>query len=47
MARWEKQKSGEVGKWEVPCFIQGCGTQSESKILSFLFLLIKGTKGMG
>ena len=47
MARWERQESDEVGKWEVPYFIQGWGTQSESKILSFLFLLIKGTKGMG
>ena len=32
--RWE---SGEVGKWKVPGFIQGWGTQGESKILSFCF----------
>ena len=34
-----------MGRWEVSGFIQGWGMQSESKILSFLFLiLIKGTK---
>ena len=32
--RWEV---GEVGRWEVPGFIQGWGTQCESKILSFCF----------
>ena len=37
MARWERQESGEVGRWEVPSFIQGWGTQGESKILSFCF----------
>ena len=51
------QESGEVGRWEVPGFIQGCGTLGGCKII-FLFLmlinrtkgglmLIKGTKGMG
>ena len=37
VARWERQDSGEVGRWEVPGFIQGWGTQGESKILSFCF----------
>ena len=23
MARWERQESGEVGRWKVPGFIQG------------------------
>ena len=48
MARWERRESGEVGRWEVPGFIQEWGTQGESKILSFFFLmLIKQMKGMG
>ena len=34
MARWERRESGEVGRWEVPGFIQGWGIQGESKILS-------------
>ena len=33
-----------MGRWEVPGFIHGWGTQSESKILLFL-MLIKETKG--
>ena len=37
VARFERQESGKVGRWEVPGFIQGCGTQGESKILSFSF----------
>ena len=37
VASWERQESGEVGSWEVPGFIQGSGTQGESKILSFFF----------
>ena len=37
LARWERQKSGEVGRWELPGFIQGWGTQGEYKILSFCF----------
>ena len=35
--RWERWESGEVGRWGVPGFIQGRGTQDESKILSFCF----------
>ena len=37
VARWERGESGEVARWEVPDFIQGRGTQGESKILSFCF----------
>ena len=37
VARWERRESGEVRRWEVPGFIQGWGTQGESKILSFCF----------
>ena len=37
VGRWERWESGEVGSWEVPGFIEGWGTQSESKILSFCF----------
>ena len=37
VARWERRESGEVGRWEVPGFIQEWGTQVESKILSFCF----------
>ena len=37
VARMERQESGEVGRWEVPDFIQGWETQGESKILSFCF----------
>ena len=35
--RWERQGSGELGRWKVPGFIQRWGTQGESKILSFCF----------
>ena len=37
--RWEggKGKSVEMGRQEVPGFIQGWGAQCESKILSFSF----------
>ena len=34
VARWE---NGEAERWEVPGFIQGWGTQDESKISSFCF----------
>ena len=37
VARSERQESGEVGRWEVPGFVRGRGTQGESKILSFCF----------
>ena len=37
VARRKRQESGEVGKWEIPGFIQGWETQGESKILSFCF----------
>ena len=37
VTRWERQESGEVGRWEVPGFIQRWVTQGESKILSFCF----------
>ena len=58
MARLERQESGEVGRWEVPGFIQGCGTQGESRFYLFVsdvnqrnkgavgLMLIKETKGM-
>ena len=32
-------------RWEVPVFFQGWGMQGESKISSFLFLLVKGKNG--
>ena len=35
--RWERRESGEVGRWEIPGFIQGWGALSESKVLSFCF----------
>ena len=47
MASWERWEIGEMGRWEVPGFIQGWVTQVESKILSFCLMLIKGMKGMG
>ena len=34
VARWE---NGEAERWEVPGFIQGWGTQDESKISFFCF----------
>ena len=37
VARWKRQESGEVERWEVPGFIQRWETQGESKILSFCF----------
>ena len=37
VARWERWESGEVGRWEVPSFIQGWGPEGVSKILSFCF----------
>ena len=36
MARWERWESSEVARWEIPCFIQGWGTQGETKISSCL-----------
>ena len=45
MRRWDRQESGEVGRCEVPGFIQEWGTQGESKILSFCLMLIKRKKG--
>ena len=36
MARWGRWESGEVGRWEVPAFVQGQGTQGESKIHLFV-----------
>ena len=38
--RWQGGKgreNGDMGRWEFPGFIQGWGTQGESKILSFCF----------
>ena len=37
--RWQggKDGSGEVARWEIPCFIQGWGTQVETQISSFCF----------
>ena len=37
VARWESWENGEAERWEVPGFIQGWGTQDESKISSFCF----------
>ena len=37
MARSERRESSEVVRWEVPGFIQGWGTQGESKISPFCF----------
>ena len=37
VARWERRENGETERWEVPGFIQGWGTQHESKISSFCF----------
>ena len=37
LAIWERWENGEVEKWEVPGFIQGWGTQVDSKISSFCF----------
>ena len=45
MVRWERWESGEMRRWEVPVFFQGWGMQGESKISSFLFLLVKGKNG--
>ena len=47
MARWERWESGEMRRWEVPVFFKkkGWGMQGESKILSFLFLLVRGKNG--
>ena len=41
MARWERWESSEVARWEVPGFVQGLGTQGESKIL-FHFMWRRG-----
>ena len=32
-------------RWEISNFIQGCGTQSESKISPFLLMLFKEQRG--
>ena len=37
MTRCQRRESDEVGRWEVPGFIQGIGTQGESKVSSFCF----------
>ena len=37
MARWERWKSSEVARSEVPGFIQGWMLQGESKISSVCF----------
>ena len=37
VASWKRWESSEVVRWEVPDFIQGRGTQGESKISSFYF----------
>ena len=34
-----------MGGWEVPVFLKGWGMQGESKVSSFLFLLVKGKNG--
>ena len=34
VARWERWENGEAEKWEAPGFIQGWGTQDNSKISS-------------
>ena len=47
VARSERWESGEVGRWEVPGFIQGWGTQGESKILSFVSDVNQENKGDG
>ena len=38
MAWQDRCESSEVSKWEIPRFIQGLGTQGETKISSFCFL---------
>ena len=35
VVRWQGGKGGRVVRWEVPGFIQGWGTESQSKISSF------------
>ena len=37
VARRKRWENGEAERWEVPGFIQGLGTQDESKILPFCF----------
>ena len=37
VARWERWENGEAERWEVTGFIQGFGSQDESKISSFYF----------
>ena len=37
MTRCQRRESDEVGRWEAPGFIQGIGTQGESKVSSFCF----------
>ena len=37
VTRWENWENGEAERWKVPGFIQGWGTQDESKISSFCF----------
>ena len=44
MARWERWESGEVGRWEVPEFIQGWGAQGGSKVLFFVSDVNHGNK---
>ena len=40
--RWESGMRWEGGRF---LFLWGCGMQGESKISSFLFLLVKGKNG--
>ena len=47
VATWERRESGEVRKWEVPGFIQGWGTQGESRFHLFVSDVTQGNKGDG
>ena len=46
-SEWERWENGETERWEVPCFIQGWGTQDESKISSFVSDVNQGNEGLG
>ena len=37
MTRRERWETSDVARWEIPCFIQGWGTQGETKVSSFCF----------
>ena len=37
MARWERWETSDVASGKIPCFIQGWGTQGETKVSSFCF----------